>query len=321
MKQRVFEEKYRGDWKLLEALFQGKIKKDSDLLENFPTMYRRLCRQLAIARGRNYSPILIQYLEELVASGHQRFYGRRGGAEMRIIRYFQRDFPRAVRKEWKLILFSHLLFYVPLIGIALLTQIYPDLPHMLLPADMIMGMEESYDPANGNFEKERDASADFMMWGYYIMNNVGIDFRCFAGGLFAGIGSIFFMIYNGVVIGSVAGHLTQVGFGSTFWPFVSGHSAPELTAACFSGACGMKLGFSFIMPGAKTRLQSLKDSAADAMTLLWGTAFMTFLAAFIEAFWSSSSLVPVEVKYWAGASLWLGMICYFTFMGHRRGSE
>ncbi|MDD7985621.1 stage II sporulation protein M [Lentisphaera marina] len=321
MKQRVFEDKNRDFWKLLEDLFKKKIKRDDELNDNFPAMYRSLCRQLAVARGRNYSPILIQYLEELVASGHQRLYGRRGGAEMKIIRYFQRDFPRMVRKEWKLILFSHVLFYLPLVSIALLIQYYPDLAHMLLPSEMLSQMEESYDPANGHFEEVRPASQDFMMWGYYILNNVGIDFRCFAGGLFAGVGSIFFMIYNGVAIGGVAGHITHVGYGETFWPFVCGHSAPELTAAVFSGACGMKLGFSFIMPGLKSRLQSLKDCAADAMTLLWGTAFMTFLAAFIEAFWSSSPLIPVNVKYWVAACMWLGMILYFLFMGRRRGSE
>ena len=84
MKQRVFEDKHRDFWKVLEDLFNKKIKRDVELNDNFPSMYRSLCKQLAVARGRNYSPILIQYLEELVASGHQRLYGRRGGAEMKI---------------------------------------------------------------------------------------------------------------------------------------------------------------------------------------------------------------------------------------------
>ncbi len=129
------------------------------------------------------------------------------------------------------------------------------------------------------------------------------------------------MVYNGLVIGGVAGHLTGIGYGSTFWAFVSGHSAPELTAAVFSGACGMKLGFSYIKPGKKTRLQAFKDSAAEAMTILWGTAFMTFFAAFIEAYWSSSALVSSGVKYTFGIVFWLCLIAYFLFMGRKNESQ
>ena len=79
----------------------------------------------------------------------------------------------------------------------------------------------------------------------------------------------------------------------------------------------MKLGFSYIKPGGKSRLQSLKDSAGEAMTILWGTAFMTFGAAFIEAYWSSSALIPSTVKYIFGISFWVLLILYFLFMGRK----
>ena len=51
------------------------------------------------------------------------------------------------------------------------------------------------------------------MFGFYIRHNIGIAFQCFAGGLFAGIGSLFYLIYNGAIIGAVAGYLTERGHG------------------------------------------------------------------------------------------------------------
>ena len=83
-----------------------------------------------------------------------------------------------------------------------------------------------------------------MMFGYYIKNNIGISFRTFAGGMLFGLGSVFFLVYNGLAIGATAGHLTQAGFASTFYPFVAGHGSFELTAGmgvgaitCVEGAC------------------------------------------------------------------------------------
>ncbi|MEO4017989.1 stage II sporulation protein M, partial [Pseudomonas rossensis] len=70
---------------------------------------------------------------------------------------------------------------------------------------------------------ERAASEDWVMFGYYIMHNIGIAFQTFASGLLFGLGSAFFLFFNGLMIGAVAGHLTHIGYGQTFWSFVVGH--------------------------------------------------------------------------------------------------
>ena len=98
-----------------------------------------------------------------------------------------------------------------------------------------------YDPANKRLGM-RESDTDVLMFGFYIWNNVRIGFQTFAGGMLAGVGSAWFLGANGVIIGAVAGYLTQAGFGETFWSFVSGHSALELSAIVLSGAAGFKLG-------------------------------------------------------------------------------
>ena len=96
-----------------------------------------------------------------------------------------------------------------------------------------------------------------MMFGFYIRNNIGVAFQCFAGGLFAGLGSLFFLAYNGAFGGAVAGYLTERGLSSTFYSFVATHAAFELTAIVLSGAAGLKIGHALLAPGRRTRVQSL----------------------------------------------------------------
>lgn len=316
MKQHYFEEKNKETWSLIKAILSAKKK---EFNKDFPALYRQLCRDLAIARERCYSSFLIQDLEDLVEKGHQHLYGKKGRSSFGVINYFGREFPALIRQEWRLVLFSHFLFYVPFFLMLVLIQFYPHIAYMVIPEGNMVQMEEIYDPASGHFDKQRSAADDIQMLGFYIFNNVGIDFKCFAGGILGGIGSIFFIFYNGLIIGAVAGHVTALGFTDTFWSFVSGHSALELTAAVFSGACGMKMGFALINPGNLTRLLALKKAAKTGVKMLYGTAFMTFTAAFIEAFWSSNTHIPNSTKYIFGVTFWVLVLLYFSFAG--RGYE
>ncbi|HEX4937885.1 MAG TPA: stage II sporulation protein M, partial [Candidatus Kapabacteria bacterium] len=160
---------------------------------------------------------------------------------------------------------------------------------------------------------------DFVMFGFYIKNNIGIGFQTFASGILLGIGALFHLIFNGVAIGTVAGYLTELGHTETFWPFVVGHGAFELTGIAISGAAGLKLGYGLLCPGRLTRRQSLINAAREAMPLVYGVFFLLLIAAFVEAFWSSSTNLPDTAKYVAGASFWLLVISYLC-LGVRRGS-
>jgi uncharacterized membrane protein SpoIIM required for sporulation len=198
-----------------------------------------------------------------------------------------------------------------------------DLIYSTLSQEQVAGMESAYDPANEHLGRtqERSSDTDFQMFGFYIMNNISIGFRTFALGILAGVGTLFILIFNGIVIGGVAGHLTQQGFLETFWPFVCGHGAFELTAIVICGGAGLLLGRSVVAPGPQGRLESLKAAALEALQLVMGAALMLVVAAFIEAFWSSSSFAP-NVKYSVAALLWLSVILYLSLMGRvGRGSR
>ena len=157
-----------------------------------------------------------------------------------------------------------------------------------------------------------------MMFGYYIMNNIGIGFRNYSLGITAGIGTAFILIFNGVSLAALSAHVIHLGFEQTFFPFVVGHGSFELTAIVFSGAAGLKLGYSVIAPGAERRVDALRVAATESIVIVYGVIAMLVAAALIEAFWSSKPALPIELKLFVGAVLWLLVALYFGALGRRR---
>lgn len=325
MKQQLFEQRHAGDWqrfaKHLEQLEKGKLPtKDASV---FAADYRQLCRQLALAEERGYSSQLIDRLQQLAMRGHQQFYRHRSHLGAQLIGFLLAGFPRLVRQEWRAVLAGIALFFGSLILMGLLTWGFPELIYTLMDPEQVRGMEQMYDPAArriGRFA-ERDSGDDWVMFGFYIMNNIGIAFQTFASGLLFGLGSLFFLLYNGLMIGAVAGHLTRIGYGDTFWSFVIGHGAFELTAIALAGAAGLKLGWALLAPGRMSRAQALRQAAQTAIRLVAGVILLLLIAAFIEAFWSSMTYASSLNKYLVGALLWLLVIAYFLFAGRRHAPD
>ncbi|MDX5332661.1 MAG: stage II sporulation protein M [Gammaproteobacteria bacterium] len=327
MNQEQFIARHQANWERLEALLaagRGKpAQPDAATTDpgEFPRLYREACHHLALARARLYSQPLIERLDDLVLRGHQRLYQSRSGLAGRMLRFAAADFPATVRREWRALLLACLLFYGPFFGMLVTVQFAPEFVYTVLDGWTVVNMESMYDPENHErLGREREADSDVLMFGYYIRNNTSIGFQTFAGGLVFGLGTLFYLIYNGLVIGAVAGHLTHIGYIETFWGFVAGHSAMELTAIVISGAAGLKLAAGLVRPGRKSRLRALLDNGRVAVTLVFGAAAMFFIAAFIEAFWSSIAATPVTIKWGVGIVLWVLLIAYFLFLGRRRAA-
>ena len=124
----------------------------------------------------------------------------------------------------------------------------PELILSVVSSETASSFEDMSSSSAESIGRTRTASTDWMMFGYYIRNNISISFQCFAGGLFAGVGSLFFLAYNGAFSGALAGYLTARGLSSTFYPFISTHSAFELTAIVLSGAAGLRIGHALLAP-------------------------------------------------------------------------
>ncbi len=329
MKQQDFERRYEPLWRAFErwlaASENRRLTKDpgeSDRVlrdEEIPRAYRQICHHLALCRSRNYSPGLEARLNRLALDGHRQLYASSASAMSGFARFFARDFPRAVRRDWIFVLAMGVLFYGALGGMIAAIAVSPPIVYSVIPPPQVAEFEEMYDPAARRIG-ERDSGDDFLMFGYYIYNNIGIGFGSFASGLALGVGPLFVTLFNGVFIGAVMGHLSANGFGETLWSFVIGHGALELNAIVLASAAGLKLGFCVIAPGRRRRADALRHTAHETMPIVFGFTAMLLGAAFIEAFWSSTTWPSPTLKYIVGAIMWVLVIVYFLFAGRQRGS-
>ncbi|KPK39533.1 MAG: hypothetical protein AMJ69_05400 [Gammaproteobacteria bacterium SG8_47] len=322
MSQDTFVAKHRPQWEAFElwlAEYDSSKRRDKappdPAAAELPHLYRQICHHLALARERHYSMQLTQYLNNLVMRGHQRLYASRRGSFGQIARFAFATYPALVRREWRLLALCSLLFYGPLAGMWAAVSIYPEAVYTVMSPTDVGRMEEMYEPSVDRVGRERGSDDDFMMFGFYISNNIGIGFRTFAGGVLFGLGTLFFLVFNGLFIGAVAGHLVEIGYAETFLSFVVGHSALELTAIVVSGMAGLKLGHALLLPGQRSRLRALREEGVVAVKLVYGAALMLVGAAFVEAFWSSMSVVEPSVKYAVGASMWALVVAYLGLAG------
>lgn len=278
-------------------------------------LYRQICEHLALAQARAYPISIIEHLESLTQRAHQAIYRRQDYGVDQLKRLILIDIPESVRAHRWYALISALLFVLPMITVACAT--YQDSGFILYFVDSqtARSFEQMYSFDAPTLGKPREASDDWQMLGHYIQNNIGIGFRCFAGGVPAGLGSIFFILYNGLHIGAIAGYLTAQGHAENFYAFVVTHSSFELTGIVLSGAAGLRLGHALLAPGRRTRLEAVKHNAKGAVVVMYGVIIMLVIAAFLEAFWSSSRWISPPLKYAAGFVCWMLVISYLVWQG------
>jgi uncharacterized membrane protein SpoIIM required for sporulation len=318
VRQAPFEAAHQREWDEFEGFLDNK-KTGLDPAD-MPRRYRRICQHLALAADRQYSPALVDRLNHLALRGHHALYENRRRESQRALEFVVAGFPALVRREWRLVLAASLLFFGPLLALVALLQVYPEFVHYLLRPEQIAGFHEMYDPASRRLGM-READTNLLMFGFYIWNNTGIGFQTFAGGMLAGVGSIWFLGSNGVILGAVAGYLTEIGYTETFWSFVAGHSAWELIAIALSGAAGLRLGMAIIAPAGLSRRAALVGAARPAVQMMYGAALLFFIAAFVEAFWSPLTEVPFNVKIAVGVAGWVLLFAYFALAGRARAAR
>jgi uncharacterized membrane protein SpoIIM required for sporulation len=323
-----FEERYGDEWLELETLLNLLPDNPSDWYgrnwtgETDPLravrlteLYRRACGHLALARSRAYPAHLVDRLDVLIADAHQRIYHRPELGWHRVRGLVQYEIPAAIRQHSSYLLVSTLVFVVPLVFMALVVYRQPELILSMVSADTTASFDDMYSTTAQALGRTRTADTDWTMFGFYIRNNIGVAFQCFAGGLVAGIGSLFFLAYNGAFAGAIGGYLVARGMGTTFLSFVVTHSAFELTAIVLSGAAGLRMGHAIIAPGRRSRVDALALATRESVVVLYGATLMLIVAAATEAFWSSAQWIPHGLKYGVAAICWAAVVGYLFKRG------
>jgi uncharacterized membrane protein SpoIIM required for sporulation len=320
--ERAFASRRRGEWEELDVLVRkaksrGPRKLASAEVARLPMLYRSTCADLAAAEAARYSGPLIDYLRGLTSSAHAVLYAKSRTRLSLAHHAWLTAFPRAVRARWRAMTLAAGLFFVPLVIGLLLTLHDPTFAFRIVPEAMLRPLTEAY--ARG-FDGGRAAGEGAFMTGFYINNNVGIALRCFALGIFFGLGSAFYLVHNGLSIGAVFGYVTAQGAGANIATFCIGHGSLELGAIVLAGGAGLSLGWAIVAPGELTRLASLQRRAHEIVVIIAGASVMLVMAALIEGFWSPSQTAQT-VKLVVGTVLFVLTMTYVSVAGRGAPEE
>lgn len=303
------------DWQDLDRLLgtgEGLGAKDGAAISRTAALYRALCTDLMRARAARFTPDLTAHLDALAARAHAALYGAQPFRVPGVVALFTRDFPRALRANWRAFAIACALLFLPF-AVGLLGALgSEEFATKVLPSSALEAMVKMH---SGSFG--RDAGTDTGMAGYYVWNNVGIAFRCFATGILFGVGSLFFLVYNGLVMGVQVGYVMAAGNGPYIWTFMCSHAPFELGAIVVAGGAGLQMGYVLVETGGLTRVGSLRRAAPDVARQILGAAAMLLIAALIEGFWSPSS-IPAPIKWSASGLGTILIVLYLALAGRDR---
>jgi len=318
MTQQSFINRREIFWDNFEKMIRGGKNEFKKQAVSFPKSYRELTQDLNTARAHSFDPSIIDRLNTLVLEGNQILYSNRSFPLKAAANFILKTFPTAVRAGWRSLGIMLLIFYGIGAFVFFLCIRFPEAAYEIMGEDQAWNIEQMYNPESYYYLNPRNVSSDADMFGFYIYNNISLAFQTFAGGILAGFGSLVILMFNAVFLGAAAGHIVNSGYGRTFFPFIIAHSAFELTAIILSAQAGLLLGYRLFFTRGLTRAASLKQAGKTALPLISGSALMLFIAACIEAFWSSHHDFPPVLRYGSGIFCWALVLFYFLFAGKNR---
>jgi uncharacterized membrane protein SpoIIM required for sporulation len=314
----------RGDWQQFETLLTGmknrRLSKWSGSdITRLSGLYRSVCYDLSLVQSREWGARLEQYLNDLVAQGHNCLYRSPPRSLDTALKFLSHGFPRLLRERRHFFYIALALFAVPFLIAMTVAAVDPVLAEQIIDRTHMEQAGENYSKdlyreIDAKFAEERS-----FMTGFYVWNNVGIAFRCFALGAFFGVGTVITLLFNGIMLGAVCGYIVNQGLSDNFFSFAISHGSFELTAIVISGAAGLLLGWGMIHPGELSRRESLRVHGIDAIKLASGAGAMLVVAALIEGYFSPMAL-PHSVKYVVGTMMW-GLVFVYLTQGGREAAD
>jgi len=302
----------RPHWRRLDELIAQPSRGAADRPVELARLYRSACADLALAEAYHLPRAEVDRLHELVAGAHLRFYRRIAVSWRRVAWLTFVRVPALLYGDG--CMRTAIGCFFGLFTLAWLAAMAdPELAERYLGEQL-----EQFRDMYASPPQDRDLDEGAAAHGFYIRNNVGIALGSFATGIFAGIGSLFTLVFNGLFLGLVFGAMAagDEPMRAHFFEFTAAHGPFELVGITIAGAAGLRLGLGLIVRRGLPRLESLRRSAAESVPIIAVAAFLVAAAAPIEAYVSPSAL-PVGIKRLVGVLCALLLVGYLIGLGRR----
>lgn len=298
-----------------EALFLKQNKERWSSYEREPSSdpdelaerFIQLTDDLAYARTFYPKSKTVQYLNGLAGSIHLAIYKNKKEKQNRLIEFWKYELPLVMARNQRALLYAFL-FFTCFVLIGVLSAHYDENFIRLILGDGYVNMTneniEKGDPFG--VYKSRDPMSMFLTIAF---NNIYVSFRVFVMGLMLGVGTVYGLFYNGIMLGSFEYYFFSkgIGFDSILVVFI--HGTLEISAIIIAGAAGLVLGNSILFPKTLTRMQSVTRGAKDGLKIIIGLLPVFLLAAFFEGFITRHTDMPV----WMSSFILLASLAFIIY--------
>ncbi len=282
---------------------------DGELLE-LGTLYRRVSSDLARAQTRYANTLagreLVRSLNALVLRSHAQVYSAPTPQTSNFWEFVLYGFPAAFRRNLRPILLAAFFMYGPALIAYVAVWTNPQNAHLFVSDDVVQEVKTRAEKKlttgwGGRTEYEGLASSPATS-SFIMTHNIEVSALALALGVTAGIGTVFALVGNGLLLGALAGVATNYHTDLLFWAVILPHGVLELTAISIAGGAGFVLARAIYAPGDLPRRDALKLAGNEAGQLLMGVVLFLVFAGLIEGFLTPTPLPPVAKLTFAAMS-------------------
>lgn len=275
-------------------------------------MYRQTASDLATVREDAASRQLTVYLNQLLGRAHNLIYLGHKPRVSGIVRFYRDTYPQVFRETLPQIAIAVAVFVLGAIVAWAVTLRDPAFAYRLLGPRMMETIEQRKMWTDSIVTIKPLASSGIMT------NNLSVSFAAFAMGITGGIGTIWMMLTNGLLLGAIGACTWKAGMALQLWSFVAPHGVLELPAIFIAGGAGLEIARGLLFPGMLPRKVSLARAGSHASKLLLGVIPMLVVAGLLEGFFSPSG-APYQLKFLIAGILFAALIAYLNTS--RRGAS
>lgn len=298
MRYEEFIDAHEGRWNQLRSLSdrihrKGFSSLTSEELDSFLLLYRQTCADLAYIRTNFPHSKVEEYLNDLVAKSHAQLTRVRPTSFRRIVDFYVRTFPRLFAKNARFIGLAFLIF----MGIAVVSGVGmrydPEFFMELSPISQDVLEERA---ARGSVGPNMDGFIAPIATSYIFVNNIQVGVMTYGTGIALGLGTVFYLVINGLMMGVVTAFFAERGMSIALMANILPHGILELTAIFICGGAGLMLGEAVINPGELPRSQAIQKRGREATQLVAGAFLLLLIAGIIEGYFSFVETIRIEVK-------------------------
>lgn len=327
MRSVEFRKEREATWQALEDLIATADKRglrtlSAEQLARLPHLYRATLSSLSVARSISLDRALTEYLENLVGRAYFVVYGTREHLRRQVADFVRWTLPSTIRRARWHLLAAAVVTIAAAVAAFQLTAADMDY-YYVFAGDMAQGRTPASSTAELESTLYHTESGSGMLSTFaasLFSHNSRIGILAFATGFVAGLPTLLLLFYNGLVLGAFVALFHSRGLGVDVWGWMLPHGVTELTALILCGAAGFQLAHALVFPGARTRMDSLREHGRAAAVIVIGAVGMLFIAGMIEGvFRQTVTSVPIRYAVAGATAAW--WIYYFGFVGRSRDRQ